>query len=72
MIVIRKFHVCLFYITTASRGGMGQGPPPYVPPQSQWYAAPPPAYAPPPQGRIFNFSNKMLKIYIFQNSSYLF
>ncbi|CAG9812541.1 unnamed protein product [Phaedon cochleariae] len=33
----------------ASRGGM-QAPPPYVPPQTQWYAAPPPAYAPPPQG----------------------
>ncbi|CAH1108489.1 unnamed protein product [Psylliodes chrysocephalus] len=33
----------------ASRGGM-QAPPPYVPPQNQWYAAPPPAYAPPPQG----------------------
>ncbi|XP_050297930.1 WW domain-binding protein 2 isoform X2 [Anthonomus grandis grandis] len=25
-------------------------PPPYMPPQQQWYAAPPPAYAPPPQG----------------------
>ncbi|XP_018573481.1 WW domain-binding protein 2 [Anoplophora glabripennis] len=33
----------------ASRGGI-QTPPPYVPPQTQWYAAPPPAYAPPPQG----------------------
>ncbi|KAG5894108.1 hypothetical protein JTB14_004047 [Gonioctena quinquepunctata] len=33
----------------ATRGGM-QTPPPYMPPQTQWYAAPPPAYAPPPQG----------------------
>lgn len=51
------------FILTASRGGMGQGPPPYVPPQSQWYAAPPPAYAPPPQGRIFNLPNKTLKLF---------
>ncbi|VEN50871.1 unnamed protein product [Callosobruchus maculatus] len=34
----------------ATRGGMQAPPPPYVPPQNQWYAAPPPAYAPPPQG----------------------
>ncbi|XP_065159780.1 WW domain-binding protein 2 [Atheta coriaria] len=27
-----------------------EAPPPYVPPESQWYQAPPPAYAPPPQG----------------------
>lgn len=38
-----------FYL--ASRGEMG-APPPYVPPQNQWYQAPPPAYAPPPQGTI--------------------
>ncbi|XP_019880787.1 WW domain-binding protein 2 isoform X2 [Aethina tumida] len=34
----------------ASQGGFRQPPPPYVPPQTQYYAAPPPAYAPPPQG----------------------
>ncbi|CAG9767163.1 unnamed protein product [Ceutorhynchus assimilis] len=34
----------------ATRGAMNNAPPPYVPPQPQWYAAPPPAYAPPPQG----------------------
>ncbi|KAF7281882.1 hypothetical protein GWI33_004083 [Rhynchophorus ferrugineus] len=33
----------------ATRGAMN-APPPYEPPQPQWYAAPPPAYAPPPQG----------------------
>ncbi|XP_017779187.1 PREDICTED: WW domain-binding protein 2 isoform X2 [Nicrophorus vespilloides] len=27
-----------------------EAPPPYVAPETQWYAAPPPAYAPPPQG----------------------
>jgi len=30
---------------------MNNVPPPYEPPQPQWYAAPPPAYAPPPQGK---------------------
>ncbi|KAH0998881.1 WW domain-binding protein 2-like [Dendroctonus ponderosae] len=34
----------------ATRGAMNNEPPPYEPPQPQWYAAPPPAYAPPPQG----------------------
>lgn len=34
----------------ASRGANNDAPPPYVPPQSPWYAAPPPAYAPPPSG----------------------
>lgn len=34
----------------ATRGGGPDAPPPYVPPETQWYAAPPPAYAPPPQG----------------------
>lgn len=34
----------------ATRGAMNNVPPPYEPPQPQWYAAPPPAYAPPPQG----------------------
>lgn len=34
----------------ASRGANNDAPPPYVPPQSPWYAAPPPAYAPPPNG----------------------
>lgn len=34
----------------ASRGVPNDPPPPYVPPQSPWYAAPPPAYAPPPSG----------------------
>lgn len=29
---------------------MQDPPPPYVPPESQWYAAPPPAYSPNPQG----------------------
>lgn len=29
---------------------MNDAPPPYVPPQNDWYAAPPSAYAPPPQG----------------------
>ncbi|CAH0563426.1 unnamed protein product [Brassicogethes aeneus] len=33
-----------------ARGGFREAPPPYMPPQSQYYAAPPPAYAPPPQG----------------------
>ncbi|XP_072395992.1 uncharacterized protein Wbp2 [Diabrotica undecimpunctata] len=33
----------------ASRGGY-DAPPPYVPPQTQWYAAAPPAYAPSAQG----------------------
>lgn len=31
-----------------------QTPPPYIPPQTQWYAAPPPAYSPQPQG-IYTF-----------------
>lgn len=34
----------------ATRNAQRDAPPPYVPPQTQWYAAPPPAYAPPPQG----------------------
>ncbi|KAL1497406.1 hypothetical protein ABEB36_008383 [Hypothenemus hampei] len=37
-------------ISGATRGAMNNVPPPYEPPQPQWYAAPPPAYAPPPQG----------------------
>ncbi|KAK9888122.1 hypothetical protein WA026_000394 [Henosepilachna vigintioctopunctata] len=34
----------------ATQNAQRDAPPPYVPPQAQWYAAPPPAYAPPPQG----------------------
>jgi hypothetical protein len=34
----------------ATRGMNNDAPPPYVPPDTQWYAAPPPAYAPPPEG----------------------
>jgi len=33
-----------------TRGARNDAPPPYVPPNAEWYAAPPPAYAPPPQG----------------------
>lgn len=53
-ILVKFFIVLLIYQYEhfdflASRGDM-QSPPPYVPPQTQWYAAPPPAYAAAPQG----------------------
>lgn len=36
---------------TATRSYQNQnGPPPYTPPNTQWYAAPPPAYGPAPTG----------------------
>lgn len=40
----------LSYIIISASRGFHDAPPPYMAPQSPWYAAPPPAYAPPPSG----------------------
>lgn len=43
----------IFYAVTASRAGMTQQPPPYVPPPHSFQPAAPPMYTPPPQGYGF-------------------